>query len=296
VHLDELRTFLEIIDAGSLVGASRRLHVTPSTVTARLASLEASVGQRLLHRSKSGVELSAAGFTLQRYAELMVQLSRLAKDELAQPNDAAGVCTVGLAFDLWSGFGEAFLDAMRSHASDISVALWPGDHGELARWLDTGLIDLAFDYRPQAREGIVSQTLFDDELVLVSADLSAPMGFDPSPSGRYVYVDHGEEFRRRHAEAFVNAPSARLTIAQSDWALAYLLRHGAKGYLPRRVAAGALASGQLHELPGAPILRRRIHVIANPKATDRWTWYPRVLSDTVSRAASIPGPAPVTPP
>ena len=59
MSFDEIRTFLAIIETGSLVAASRRLHVTQSTVTARMNALEAELGQKLLHRVKSGAEWPA---------------------------------------------------------------------------------------------------------------------------------------------------------------------------------------------------------------------------------------------
>jgi len=40
MNLQELCTFLEVVDTKSLVAASRRLNVTQSTVTARLNALE----------------------------------------------------------------------------------------------------------------------------------------------------------------------------------------------------------------------------------------------------------------
>ena len=39
MNLDELRTFLEVVESGSLVAAARRLNVTPSTVAARRSGL-----------------------------------------------------------------------------------------------------------------------------------------------------------------------------------------------------------------------------------------------------------------
>ena len=50
MNLEELTTFLEVIRTRSLVAASRHLHVTPSTVTARISALEEKLGQKLLHR------------------------------------------------------------------------------------------------------------------------------------------------------------------------------------------------------------------------------------------------------
>ena len=44
MNLDVLITYVTILDAGSLAGAADRLHVTPSTVTARLQALEGRLG------------------------------------------------------------------------------------------------------------------------------------------------------------------------------------------------------------------------------------------------------------
>jgi LysR family transcriptional regulator, flagellar master operon regulator len=74
MNLEELATYLKVIRTGSLVAAARHLHVTPSTVTARINTLEAKVGRQLLRRSKSGATLTSAGFRLQRYAELIIQV------------------------------------------------------------------------------------------------------------------------------------------------------------------------------------------------------------------------------
>ena len=61
MNITALQTFLAIVDTGSLVRASQVLHVTQSTVTARLKSLEDEIGQQLLDRQKSGTTLTPAG-------------------------------------------------------------------------------------------------------------------------------------------------------------------------------------------------------------------------------------------
>ena len=69
MNLSELRTFLTIVETGSLVRASHILNVTQSTVTARLKSLEDEIGQTLIIRNKSGATMTAAGVRLHRYAD-----------------------------------------------------------------------------------------------------------------------------------------------------------------------------------------------------------------------------------
>ena len=57
-----------------VVGAAERLHVTPSTVTARLQTLEREIGHPLVHRSKSGATPTAVGRRIRRNAETMLAL------------------------------------------------------------------------------------------------------------------------------------------------------------------------------------------------------------------------------
>ena len=55
------RTFLTVIDAGNFIGAADRLHVTQSTVSARIHSLEEQLGCKLFVRNKAGTALTPAG-------------------------------------------------------------------------------------------------------------------------------------------------------------------------------------------------------------------------------------------
>lgn len=287
--LEELRTFLEVIESGSLVEAARRLHVTPSTVTARLNALEEEVGHRLLHRNKSGAELTSAGFKLQRYAELMTQLWRQARHEVSLPAGLDGVCNVGLEADLWRGLGEDLLDYLRRECPGVSVALWPGEQRQLQRWLGTGLIDVALGYVAPRTGRLETHALGDEPLVLVSSQLERwpEAGADFMRRAGYVYVDHGEEFRREHAVAVALDEAVPVTIAAADWALEHLLRHGGTGYLPARHARRALDSGRLREVEGAPRFRRRLFLIASAAAVAQWPWFDALL---VALRASVAAP------
>ncbi|HMK84900.1 MAG TPA: LysR family transcriptional regulator [Steroidobacteraceae bacterium] len=278
MNLEELRTFLEVIEQRSLVAASRRLNVTQSTVTARLNALEEEIGQKLLHRSKGGAELTSAGFKFQRYAEVMVQLWRQARYEVSLPKGFEGVCSVGLEFDLWRRVGQRFLDRVRRRSPKIAVALWPAEQQQLDRWLKIGLVDLAFCYRPQAGEGFASRVLIDDELILVSTIRGAAATLDDS----YVYVDHGDEFRRQHAAAFPSETTSAVTLASSDWAIDHLLQNGGSGYLSRRHASPYLKRGRLHVVGHAPSFKRRIYLVESAQTVSQWPWYESAIAALMS--------------
>lgn len=264
-----MRTFLDIIELGSLAAAAGRLKVTPSTVTARLNTLEQQLGCRLLHRSKSGAQLTSAGFKLQRYAELMTQLWRQARHELSMPPGVVGICNVGVAFDLWHDVASRFIDHIRQNSPRVATATWPGEDRALQRWLDTGLIDIAFCYAAHASDGFSSRLLFEDELVMVAARPDQSAQLDDS----YIYVDHGEEFRRAHAHAFVGAQPSLMTIAASEWALEYLQKWNAKGYLPQRLVAPALSAGLLHRVEDAAKFSRSAYLVQSTRSVHQWDWY-----------------------
>ncbi|HRX37088.1 MAG TPA: LysR family transcriptional regulator [Aestuariivirga sp.] len=274
MNLEELRTFLEVIDAGSLVTAARRLNVTPSTVTARINGLEGEIGQKLLHRSKSGAELTSPGFKFKRYAEVMVQLWAQARSEVSLPKGFEGVCNVGLEFDLWQGVGQDFLNHVRANAPGVALAFWPGEQRMIDRWLAIGLVDIAFCYAPQAGEKFASRVLFDDKLVLVSDRRET----GPPPGRGYVYVDHGDDFRRQHAQAFPGEVTSALTIASSGWARDHLLQRGGSGYLPLRHVDGDLRNGLLHAVKNAPVLTRRVYVVEHAQMVKGWAWYDEALA------------------
>ncbi len=279
MNLEELRTFLAIVEGGSLAAAAQRLHVTPSTVTARLNTLERQLGCRVLQRKKVGAELTSAGFKLQRYAELMLQLWKQANFEVALPPGVEDVCNIGVDFDLWRDVGERFLDRVRASRPGVALALWPGEQRQLQRWLGMGLIDLAFCHDPQGMAGCASRLHFEDEIVLWSATAADDARMDAA----YVYVDHGDEFRRQHAAAFPAASPPLTTLAASEWALEHMLKHGGKGYLPLRMVAPLLSARRLHRVKGAPVFKRRVYVVENVAAVERWEWYRAAL------AASKPG-------
>jgi LysR family transcriptional regulator, flagellar master operon regulator len=282
MNLEELRTFLEVVETRSLVAASRRLHVTQSTVTARLNTLEAEIGQKLLHRGKSGAELTSAGFKFERYAQVMLQLWRQARYEVSLPKGFEGVCNIGLEFDLWRDVGQRFLDHMRRRRPKIAVAMWPGEQQQIDRWLKIGLIDLAFCYTPQAGEDFASRVLFDDELILVSSTRDAPPALDAA----YVYVDHGDEFRRQHAAAFPTETTSGITIASSDWAVDYLLKNGGSGYLSRRHVGPLLRHGRLHAVGDAPSFQRRIYLVESAHTVAQWPWYETAIAALTPKNAA----------
>jgi DNA-binding transcriptional LysR family regulator len=68
MDLDDLRTFVDVADAGGVSAAARRLGVSKSIVSRRLFRLEAELGIQLLARTTRGAALTEAGVTFREHA------------------------------------------------------------------------------------------------------------------------------------------------------------------------------------------------------------------------------------
>lgn len=262
MNLAAIQTFLAIVETGNLVRAAERLHVTQSTVTARLNALEEEIGQQLFHRRKTGAELTSAGFKFERYAQLMTDLWRQAKQETSLPDKVHAICNIGCHPDLWPGLGERLLSHLRATEAQMAVSAWTGDQPELVRWLSSGLIDIAICYSPILRENWLLHPLPDDRLVQVATVKRGLMRWDPD----YIYVDHGEEFRKNHAATYPDGDTPTVTFGSPVWALEHLLKTGGSAYLPERLVADQLRERQLFPVQGAREFQRSIYLVANAQA------------------------------
>jgi LysR family transcriptional regulator (chromosome initiation inhibitor) len=86
LDLAQLRALDATVAAGTLDGAARALHVTPSAISQRLKALEAATGRVLLVRSKP-VRVTESGQAVLRLARQVALLAADAGRELADPAD-----------------------------------------------------------------------------------------------------------------------------------------------------------------------------------------------------------------
>lgn len=79
---EQLRTFVAVLEAGSLTAAAPRVFLSQSAVSEQMRKLEQRVGQPLLLRGKMGVSPTAAGTRLAVYARQLLALSEQALRDL----------------------------------------------------------------------------------------------------------------------------------------------------------------------------------------------------------------------
>lgn len=243
---EQARTFLAVAATGSFVAAAERLHVTQSTVSARIKALEQQLGASLFIRNKAGAMLTGAGRRFQKHAALLVRTVEQARHDAGLPEGYRASIVVGARIGLWDGLMLGWLAEMRRTMPDVSIRAEIGFEADLMQGLIDGRIDIGVMYTPQRRPTLEMTHLLDERLVLVSSPGELP------PEAAYIQVDWGPEFDAQHSASYPDFIRPALAVNIGWLGLRYLLENGGSGYFPRRLVRDLLARGAVIETPGAP--------------------------------------------
>jgi len=176
---------------------------------------------------------------------------------LADPVAAVAVCEL---LDVPPGDRarlREWLPAMAARAPDVALRAEVGMPARLMREMVEGTVDIGVMYTPQLRPGLQVETLFEDELVLISVAPKATPQLDSS----YVFIDWGPEFHAAHAFTYPDYSNPGVVLSLGALGLDFVLENGRSGYFPRRVAQSLLDRGRIHLVPGAPVFPFPAYVV-----------------------------------
>ena len=113
------RTFLTVVTAGNFIAAAERLHVSQSTVSTRIHTLEQQLGCTLFVRNKAGATLTPAGRQFQRHASALVRTVEQARQDVGIPKGFSGTLVVGGRIGLWEEYLLRWLPLMQAANPEI---------------------------------------------------------------------------------------------------------------------------------------------------------------------------------
>jgi len=251
------RTFLQIVETGSFLGAAQRLNLSQSTISMRVKELESQLGQALFERSKAGATLTAAGARFFPHASTMVRAWRQANQEVGLSTRFKAVLAVGGQFSLWDRLLLRWLGDFRRTQPDVAVRAEVGQPDGLMRMISEGLLDIGVMYNPQRRPNLDVEELIDETLVQVTTA--------PAPVARlgpdYIFVDWGPDFQTEHATAFPELEAPGTVMSLGAIGLSYILENGGSGYFPERVVRPLIDAGTLRMVSAAPVFHRPAYVV-----------------------------------
>lgn len=248
MDIDRARTFLEIVHTGSFLKAADRLHVTQTTVSARIRTLEEGLGRKLFNRNRNGATLTPAGREFERFAQSFVQIWERARQQLTIPPGRTSVVALGGELSLWNPLLLDWLVWMKTKQPHVAIHAHVGVPDQLIEQLRTGVLDLAVLYAPKLLPGFKVELIEEEQLVLVRAR----RGKAEAETLDYVHVDWGPQFAAQRGVGQAAFGEPGLLVGLGPLGLNYILRAGGMGYFRKGVAASHINTGELELVEGAP--------------------------------------------
>jgi DNA-binding transcriptional LysR family regulator len=144
--LNQMAVFLEVAKARSFTAAARALRVPRSTVSLRIAELEARLGAKLLHRTTRKVQLTATGHSYyERCVRILADVDEADRLVADATSSARGTLRLSAPFLFGSAFLAPIVAAYLEKQPEVFVELLLSDH---KRDLVEDNIDLAIRVGP----------------------------------------------------------------------------------------------------------------------------------------------------
>ncbi|WP_372611731.1 LysR family transcriptional regulator [Halomonas sp.] len=167
LELRHLRTLVALRDAGSLVEAAERVHLTQSALSHQIKDLEERLDSQLFMRKTRPVAFTRAGQRLLTLAEQVLPQVRMAERDLAR---LAGTeqGRLHMAIECHSCFQWLMptIDHFRDHWPEVEIDIPDGYHFDPLPALAREQLDLVITADPQPLAGIFYEPLFRYEGLL----------------------------------------------------------------------------------------------------------------------------------
>lgn len=238
---DDLRFFLAVARHRTLAAAAKQLHVTQSTVSRRIASLQDGMGVRLLHRTADGyvptlagesvlthverveaetllVERAVAGQDIRLEGQVRVASSQLLTSHLLAPSFAA---LHRLHRDIQIEAHPETPGALEGRSADIVLRLRPFADGDLvvrrlgrvSFGLYACLAYLARHGQPETSDGLAGHQLIT---LLDEPDVSDQAAWLADHAGRAVVTLKADSYETQHWAVYCSGGLALLPRFRAD--------------------------------------------------------------------------------
>lgn len=170
LKLRDVDVLLTVIQTGSMGKAAAILNMSQPAVSQAIASLEQTLGARLLDRSRQGVEPTSSGLALIKRGVAMFDELRQGVQDIAFLTDpTAGEVRVGGSDAVVSAIFSPVVHQLSGQYPRMSFRVIVGDLRTLYRELEARRIDVGVSrlYGPPSEE-YSAEILFEDPLVVVT--------------------------------------------------------------------------------------------------------------------------------
>ncbi|MGI8464000.1 LysR family transcriptional regulator [Pectobacterium punjabense] len=256
--LTDLRLFLNIQKAGSITGGAAASCLTVQAASERVRGMEEELGVALLLRSKAGVSLTDAGFSLAHHAHIILRQVEHMRSELHQyGRGLRGHIPLLCNSAALNEYLPALLGRYLVVCPQISVAVDEKLSRDIVDAIRNQTADLGIVADSVALDGLETRPFRRDELVVVVPKNSAWTGkkrlslYDIADA-EFIGLSEGaalQEHIDEHARKLGKRLNYRVRLASFD-AVTQVIHSGIGiGILPRHAAQRMMERLEIHTIP-----------------------------------------------
>ena len=178
----QLAVFRAVVEAGSITGAARRLHVSQPAVTASVQRLEGALGVTLLERGARGVTPTDAGRRLVAHARRIDALMSEALADVTEGAETLAPLVLGASTTIAAGLLPALIARFREREGKVGVRLVVGNTKEILAQVRSRALPLGLVEGPSRAPGVRLERFIDDTLLpLVAASRERRIDLQRTP-------------------------------------------------------------------------------------------------------------------
>lgn len=256
MQIDQIETFLDLLDTRSFNGTADRLGITQSTVSGRVKALEKALGERLFERSRSGTQPTTAALRFEMHARV---LRRAWADGMAdvKPFGAAVMLRIGIQHDLIDNHVADWLAALRSALPECGFYV-DGDYStQMCRNLEDGTLDLAVLFTPRPSPDLYFESMGEVVYQMISTNPTPLTAIAPTD---YILPNYAPAFAQTHAALLPGLSQGTVSSGQAAAVRGLLSALGGATYLPTEMAQALVSDGAAHLVSDAPTITQPVFI------------------------------------
>jgi DNA-binding transcriptional LysR family regulator len=266
VTLRQLRTFAEVMRAGSFSAAAKALHLTPPAVTVQMRQLETRAGMPLLERTDEGLVATAAGREIVTAAmRVDAALAECSEAISALRGLKGGNVAIGVVSTAKYFAPQALAGFLQRYPS-VEVRLDVGNRAAIMAALEANSLDLALTGWPPDQLAVEKAPVGDHPHVVIARPdhpLAARRRVPPAALGEQTFVvrEPGSGTRLLMERLFAEnriAPRLGMEMGSNETIKQAVIAGLGIAFLSAHTVAAEITDGRLVVLDvvGLPVMRR----------------------------------------
>lgn len=251
----DLKTFEAVLKAGSMKRAASHLHTVQSNISSRIKALESELNVVLLQRQPRGVVATPAGLRFLPFVESILKQLDEASAAAIDDGIPKGDLVIGsLETTTALHLSPMLTDYLQTYPS-VQLTLKTGTTAGLVREVLESRLDAAFVAGPIQHIDLETETVFTEELVLVSSlSIRSQADLTQCHNLRTVVFQAGCSYRKRlesYLERIGVVTATPLEFGTLDAIISCVAAGIGITLLPRGVVESYVQAGKviMHKLP-----------------------------------------------